>query len=195
MIPVAKSLIGKKSGLVAITEQGGVKEKTVKAGKIGFEDEQGTVTYVDVDEGAIRIMETLKGVKNLCDIHGDEGTYMDAMLKRMKEDLHQVSEDEVSHIKIKDLMAIDTFVPVNVKGALAGELAMEKRCHGSHGQDRPAADDAIGQCSLQRTRYPGGSCRSRSGHGVHRIPDDKRDTAAAGHTGFGWRFDRCSHYQ
>lgn len=126
MIPVAKSLIGKKSGLVAITEQGGVKEKTVKAGKIGFEDEQGTVTYVDVDEGAIRIMETLKGVKNLCDIHGDEGTYMDAMLKRMKEDLHQVSEDEVSHIKIKDLMAIDTFVPVNVKGALAGELAMEK---------------------------------------------------------------------
>ena len=48
------------------------------------------------------------------------------MLRRMKTELKEVSSKESDSIGIKDLLAIDTFVPMKIQGALAGEVAMEK---------------------------------------------------------------------
>ncbi len=124
-IPVAKSLTGLKSAVVAKTSHGGVTERMIKAGQIGIEAESGTITTVNVDDGAKAIMESLAQVKDIKDIHGQPGTYFYDMLVRMKGDLEDVAGKEDT-LSIKDLVAIDTFIPVKVKGALAGELAMEK---------------------------------------------------------------------
>ncbi len=48
------------------------------------------------------------------------------MLHRMKQNLSELSEESTTKLSINDLLAIDTFVPVKVKGALADEVAMEK---------------------------------------------------------------------
>ncbi len=126
VIPVAKSLIGKKSAVVIHTPKGGVKEKSLAAGTLIFEDIHQNKRDVKVDAGAEAIMAKLAEVKELEDVTADANTGVDAMLKRMKSAMSMVNSQQDGPLHIKDILAIDTFVPVQVKGALAGELAMEK---------------------------------------------------------------------
>ena len=125
VIPIAKSQIGKKSAVVIQSSKGGVVEKMIKAGQLSFIDEKGQVTGVQVDQGGSAIMAVLEEVSELTDVKADSGTYVDVMFKRMKESLASLSSDEAKDLRIKDLLAIDTFVPEKEKGALAKEVAME----------------------------------------------------------------------
>jgi diol dehydratase reactivase alpha subunit len=61
----------------------------------------------------------------IVNIEGDAGSNVGNMLKRMKQDLYALS-NSTENISIKDLLAVDVLVPVDVKGALANEVSLEK---------------------------------------------------------------------
>lgn len=126
VIPIAKSLIGKKSAVVVRTIRGGVKEKMLKAGSLSIQSEAGQIRTINIDAGAKAIMSEVVASGGIKDVEGEKGTYIGDMLYRMKENLSSLSNESSNQLHIKDLLAIDTFVPVKVKGALAGEVAMEK---------------------------------------------------------------------
>lgn len=126
VIPVAKSLIGKKSGVVVYNQEGGIKETFIKAGHLHFIEEDNETVTVGIDEGSEAIMNKLSIIESLKDVKADSGTYIDAMITRMKNTLSSLIHEDRDHIQIKDLLAIDTMIPVKVKGALAGEVALEK---------------------------------------------------------------------
>ncbi len=126
VIPISKSLIGKKSAVVVKNTDGGMRETKIKAGTLTLKSHNEKSVTVSIDEGASAIMEAVRSIKDLQDIDGEHDTYVGDMLRRMKENLSELSEEASNHLTISDLLAIDTFVPVKVKGALAGEVAMEK---------------------------------------------------------------------
>ncbi|PKM68294.1 MAG: diol dehydratase reactivase subunit alpha [Firmicutes bacterium HGW-Firmicutes-2] len=141
VIPISKSLIGKKSAVVVKNTDGGMQETKIKAGKITFKSQKNQSTTVSIDAGAAAIMEVVHSIQDIKDIEGERDSYVGNMLYDMKKELSELSEaSEVSveslesvtseasmkHLAISDLLAIDTFVPVKVKGALAGDVAMEK---------------------------------------------------------------------
>ena len=126
VIPISKSLIGKKSAVVVKNTDGGMRETKIKAGTLTLKSQENKSATVSIDLGAEAIMRAVQAVGHLEDIDGEQGTYVGDMLHRMKENLSELSEEATSRLTISDLLAIDTFVPVKVKGALAGEVAMEK---------------------------------------------------------------------
>jgi diol dehydratase reactivase alpha subunit len=126
VIPISKSLIGKKSAVVVKNTDGGMRETKIKAGTLTLKSHDEKSVTVSIDEGAAAIMKAVHSIKDLQDIDGEHDTYVGDMLHRMKQNLSELSEEATTHLTISDLLAIDTFVPVKVKGALAGEVAMEK---------------------------------------------------------------------
>lgn len=125
-IPIAKSLIGKKSAVVIKSTKGSVVEKTIQAGQLKFIDHDGSSHKVRVDFGGQAIMSVLAEIEELEDVKADEDSYVALMFNRMKESLSSLSKQGSDSLHIKDLLAIDTFVPVKVTGALSSEVAMEK---------------------------------------------------------------------
>lgn len=113
VIPIAKSLIGKKSGIVIKSQDGQVKERLLNAGKLKLIAMDGEVEDISLDVGADKIMEVVTRLTPIMRIQGEENTQVGDMLGNTPFD-------------VKDVLAVDTFVPMKVKGALAGEVAMEK---------------------------------------------------------------------
>ncbi|WP_070001029.1 diol dehydratase reactivase subunit alpha [Cellulosilyticum sp. I15G10I2] len=126
IIPIAKSLIGNRSAVVVRTPHGEVKEKVLPAGKLTFVDGNGSQQEINIDQGAAKIMEGLTGMTQIVNIKGDTGSNVGYMLERMRHDLMILSKSTMQSISIKDLLAVDVLVPINVKGALAGEVSLEK---------------------------------------------------------------------
>lgn len=126
IIPVAKSLVGNRSAVVIRTPKGDVKEKVIPAGSIIIYDSSGNRSVVDIDKGAEEIMNVVNSIKTVENIEGEIGSNVGGMLNNMKNELSQTTGQSIGNIQIKDILAIDTFLPVTVKGALAGEVAMEK---------------------------------------------------------------------
>ncbi len=126
VIPISKSLIGKKSAVVVKNAEGGMREVKVEAGSLTLKDYEDKTVSISIDAGARAIMEAVQTVGDIKDIQGEQGTYVGDMLHRMKQNLSELSEESTTKLSINDLLAIDTFVPVKVKGALADEVAMEK---------------------------------------------------------------------
>jgi diol dehydratase reactivase alpha subunit len=124
IIPIAKSLIGNRSAVVVKTPKGEVKEKILPAGKVTLIGET-AITTVNIDLGAAKMMEAVSGMAQIVNIEGDAGSNVGNMLKRMKQDLYALS-NSTENISIKDLLAVDVLVPVDVKGALANEVSLEK---------------------------------------------------------------------
>lgn len=124
IIPIAKSLIGNRSAVVVKTPKGEVKEKILPAGKVKLIGEE-AVTTVNIDLGAAKMMEAVSGMAQIVNIEGDAGSNVGNMIKRMKQDLYALS-NSIENISIKDLLAVDVLVPVDVKGALANEVSLEK---------------------------------------------------------------------
>lgn len=122
--PIAKSLIGKRSAVVIKTPHGNVKENILPAGEIYFESDK---TYVvNIDAGAVKIMDTLAEAGEIKDISGQDNTNIGNMLSRIKVGMGKVSEETGGSVKITDLLAVDTLAPVPIAGALAGEACLEK---------------------------------------------------------------------
>ena len=106
VVPIARSLIGARSGVVIKTPTGDVKERSIKAGTINIIGLKKEVD-VDVDEGADKIMEAISVIQDIDDIQGETGTNAGNMLNN-----------------VRRVMA-DTFNPQKVVGGIADEFALE----------------------------------------------------------------------
>lgn len=125
IVPVAKSLIGTRSAVVIKTPKGEVREKVIPAGSLyirGITNSQ----KVDIDTGAEEIMKVVSSIARIEDIEGETGTNIGGMINSVKNVMAELTDTRLQDMKIKDLLAIDTTLPVKVQGGLAGETFMEK---------------------------------------------------------------------
>lgn len=122
--PVARALTGNRSAVVIRTPAGDVTDRAIPAGVLSLEGERGT-TRVDVSEGARAIMSAVGHVAPLLDADGETGTNVGGMVASVREAMADMTGQEVSAVHIKDLLAVDTVVPLTVRGGLADEVAPE----------------------------------------------------------------------
>ncbi|MBC8060101.1 MAG: diol dehydratase reactivase subunit alpha [Clostridiaceae bacterium] len=125
IVPVAKSLVGTRSAVVIKTPKGEVKEKIIPSGSLSIMG-QVTSQRIDVDAGAEEIMKAVASIEKIQDIEGEAGTNIGGMINSVKNVMAELIQARLQDIKIKDLLAIDTTLPVKVQGGLAGETFMEK---------------------------------------------------------------------
>lgn len=124
IVPIARALIGNRSAVVIKTPAGDVQERVIRAGEITLAGEKKT-RKVNVDEGAEAIMQALEASMPLADVQGEPGTNAGGMFERIRQMLSQLTAKHPKEIKIRDILAVDTFAPQKVTGGLAGEFAME----------------------------------------------------------------------
>lgn len=125
VVPIAKSLIGNRSAVVIKTPKGEVKERIIPAGKLSFLSNNKYET-IDVECGAEKIMEIVKRLNPIEDIEGEAGTNVGGMINSVKNTMANLTFQKPSDIKIKDMLAVDTMIPLKVQGGIAGEAFMEK---------------------------------------------------------------------
>jgi diol dehydratase reactivase alpha subunit len=125
IIPVSRALVGNKSAVVIKTPEGDVEERTIPAGKLHIIDERGITTEVPVDEGADVIMEAVMNSWPVSDVQGESGSNIGGMLNRARDSMAEVTGQPVDSIEIRDIMAVDTLIPQEVEGSVAGEHSME----------------------------------------------------------------------
>lgn len=125
IIPVARALIGNRSAVMIKTPEGDVKARTIPAGHI--ELQSGTRTQrVNVAEGSEKIMQAIMSLPKLDNASGEPGTNIGGMLEKVRQTMAGLTDKLPADIFIQDLLAVDTFVPVDVQGGLAGEFSMEQ---------------------------------------------------------------------
>lgn len=125
IIPVARALIGNRSAVVIKTPKGDVKARTIPAGHLELHS-KGRRVKVDVAAGAEKIMDAVTSLSNLDNVTGEAGTNIGGMLEKVRQTMANLTQKNPSKIYIQDILAIDTFIPVSVKGGLAGEFSMEQ---------------------------------------------------------------------
>ncbi|SSC25602.1 Diol dehydratase-reactivating factor alpha subunit, partial [Klenkia terrae] len=126
--PVARALTGNRSAVVVRTPSGDVTDRRIPVGVLELRGEVRTVK-VDVDAGAEAIMDALARVQPLRDAHGEPGTHVGGMLAAVRDTMADTMDDgsggAPGDIAIRDVLAVDTFVPAEVRGGLAGEITLE----------------------------------------------------------------------
>lgn len=124
VVPIARALIGNRSAVVVKTPQGDVKARSIPAGFITITGQRGK-TDIDVEAGAAKIMEAVERVQPVLDVQGEPGTNVNGMLERVRQVMSELTVQPLAEMKIQDVLAVDTFVPLKVQGGLAGEFALE----------------------------------------------------------------------
>lgn len=124
IVPMSRALIGNRSAVVIKTPKGDVQEKRIPAGKIIVKGDRGE-KQVDVEDGALKIMEAVGYSKVIEDIKGEAGTNAGGMLERVRQVMSELTKQPISSVKIQDLLAVDTLTPQTVKGGLAQEFSLE----------------------------------------------------------------------
>lgn len=122
--PVARALTGNRSAVVVRTPSGDVEDRTIPAGSL----ELLGVTKkakVDVSRGAAEIMTEVQRVSPLVDVVGESGTNTGGMIANVRQSMADLSKHALADVRIQDLLAIDTLVPQEVRGGVAGEVALE----------------------------------------------------------------------
>jgi diol dehydratase reactivase alpha subunit len=128
--PVARALTGNRSAVVVRTPSGDITDRRIPVGELVLRG-AGKTLRVDVDAGAEAIMDTLARVQPLDDAHGEPGTHVGGMLAQVRDTMADTMADAgqdpvpATDIAIRDVLAVDTFVPAEVRGGLAGEVALE----------------------------------------------------------------------
>ncbi|MDQ0379179.1 diol dehydratase reactivase subunit alpha [Amycolatopsis thermophila] len=122
--PVARALVGNRSAVVVRTPSGDVTDRRIPAGSLTLIGEQARRT-IGIDAGAAEIMAALRRVRPLSDATGEPGTHVGGMLARVRDTMSELTGTAVGSVRIQDVLAVDTFVPQAVTGALAGEFALE----------------------------------------------------------------------
>lgn len=123
-IPVARSLIGCRSGVVLRAEGARVAVNKIRAGYVDIQGKDGHAR-LDVNEGADALMKAVARAGEIRDIYGEQGTNAGALLSRVKNTMAQLTGQSAADLPIVDMLAADTFSSVEVAGGLAGESAME----------------------------------------------------------------------
>lgn len=124
IVPVSRALMGNRSAVVIKTPQGDVKARIIPAGGIEIIGEDRKIK-VDIEDGAEKIMEAVKNVRCVTDIKGEPGTNVGGMFEKVRQTMAVLTQKLPTDIFIQDLLAVDTFVPVDIKGGLANEFSME----------------------------------------------------------------------
>jgi diol dehydratase reactivase alpha subunit len=122
--PVARALTGNRSAVVVRTPSGDVTDRRIPVGTLTLTG-AGKTLQIDVDAGAEAIMEVLGRVQPLDDATGEAGTHVGGMLAQVRDTMTDVTGQPAAEIRIRDVLAVDTFVPKEVRGGLAGEVAPE----------------------------------------------------------------------
>jgi diol dehydratase reactivase alpha subunit len=122
--PVARALVGNRSAVVVRTPSGDVGDRVIPAGSLELRGERRNAT-VDVSVGAAEIMAAVGRVGPLLDVAGEAGTNTGGMISGVRQGMADLCGHPVGDIRIGDLLAVDTFVPQEVRGGLAGEVALE----------------------------------------------------------------------
>ncbi len=125
IVPVARALIGTRSAVVVKTPAGDVKARTIPAGHLTLYSQGRTMT-IDVADGSEKIMQGVSACEVLDNVSGEAGTNIGGMLENVRQTMAQLTGKPSSEIFIQDLLAVDTLVPVNVTGGLAGEFSLEQ---------------------------------------------------------------------
>lgn len=124
IVPVSRALIGNRSAVVIKTPAGDVKARVIPAGKLQITGDQGT-EQVDVAAGADAIMKKMSDFHTIQNITGESGTNVGGMLEKVRQTMANLTGKRINDIDIQDLLAVDTQVPVKIRGGLAGEFANE----------------------------------------------------------------------
>ncbi|EEY2044388.1 diol dehydratase reactivase subunit alpha [Escherichia coli] len=125
IVPVARALIGNRSAVVVKTPSGDVKARSIPAGNIELLS-AGRTTRVDVAADADAIMKAVGECPKLENVTGEPGSNIGGMLEHVRQTMAELTNKPSNEIFIQDLLAIDTSVPVNVTGGLAGEFSLEQ---------------------------------------------------------------------
>lgn len=125
IVPVSRALIGNRSAVVIKTPKGDVKARVIPAGNLVLQGDGRTET-IGISAGAEKIMKVISSFKNIDNVTGEAGTNIGGMLERVRLTMSELTNKQLKDIRIQDLLAIDTFVPLNVKGGLAGEFSLEQ---------------------------------------------------------------------
>lgn len=124
IFPVARALTGNRSAVVVRTPSGDITDRRIPAGTLHLSGES-TTLQVDLDEGADAIMRSLGRVQPLVDARGESGTNAGGMLEGVRDSMAEMTGQDPGDITIRDLLAVDTLVPAEVRGGLAHEMSRE----------------------------------------------------------------------
>jgi len=120
--PIAKSLIGAKSAVV-MKYPWKNPAPPQKIGSISIKAEKDL--SVDFTQGADTVTKAIESAGIITNISGEPDTNIGNMLdKAVKSMAALAGKDET--VQVRDLFAADTFAPVAIAGALAGETSLEK---------------------------------------------------------------------
>lgn len=122
--PVARALTGTRSAVVVRTPSGDVADRAIPAGSLELVGPH-RIASVDVSRGAADIMAEVERVVPLLDVTGESGTNAGGMIANVRQSMADLSEQDCRDVNITDLLAIDTLVPQEVRGGVAGEVALE----------------------------------------------------------------------
>ncbi|MFV8170655.1 diol dehydratase reactivase subunit alpha [Mycolicibacterium peregrinum] len=122
--PVARALTGNRSAVVVRTPAGDVADRSIPAGSLELSGVHKRAT-VDVSRGAPEIMSAVERVAPLADVAGEAGTNTGGMIANVRHSMAELSGHALADVCIQDLLAVDTFVPQEVRGGVAGEVALE----------------------------------------------------------------------
>ena len=122
--PVARALTGNRSAVVVRTPAGDVADRAIPAGSLELSGERKRAS-VDVSRGAAEIMTEVARVAPLVDAFGEAGTNTGGMISNVRQSMADLTGHAVADVRIQDLLAVDTFVPQEVRGGIAGEVALE----------------------------------------------------------------------
>ncbi|MGE2832654.1 diol dehydratase reactivase subunit alpha [Mycobacterium sp. SMC-4] len=122
--PVARALTGNRSAVVVRTPSGDIGDRVIAAGSLELIGHRRRLT-VDVSGGAEDIMAAVQRVAPLVDVVGESGTNTGGMISNVRQSMADLCGYALTDVHIQDLLAVDTFVPQEVRGGLAGEVALE----------------------------------------------------------------------
>ncbi|BBZ26937.1 diol dehydratase reactivase subunit alpha [Mycolicibacterium madagascariense] len=122
--PVARALVGNRSAVVVRTPSGDVEDRTIPAGSLDLIGPRKRAS-VDVSRGAVDIMAEVQRVGPLEDVVGEAGTNTGGMIATVRQSMADLSQHALADVRISDLLAVDTLVPQEVRGGVAGEVALE----------------------------------------------------------------------
>jgi diol dehydratase reactivase alpha subunit len=123
VVPIARALTGTRSAVVIKTPKGDIQERRIPAGKITLIGQQ-RKAEVQVEDGAETIMEKIGAVSPLIEIQAEPGTNVGGMFENVRKVMAELTDQPVSAIQVRDILAVDTLKPQKVLGSLAGEYSL-----------------------------------------------------------------------
>jgi diol dehydratase reactivase alpha subunit len=123
VVPIARALTGTRSAVVIKTPKGDIQERRIPAGKITLIGQQRKAD-VRVEDGAEAIMDRVAAVSPLMEIQAESGTNVGGMLENVRKVMADLTDQPVSAIQVRDVLAVDTLKPQKVVGSLAGEYSL-----------------------------------------------------------------------